>query len=301
MARNESDSETFSWKVGPADSRPIRILLYLAEGFLGGALLFIAVGFGRDLLSDALEGHLWLLGVAGVFAVLLVRWGWFLLWQRGTIRREGDPRLWTTKEWLEVQRWPWVVAVVILGGGGLVAASSSVSGWNDASGPLWYAAMAVALACALLAGSLCSRGEIDPDSLTLTAFRYGEWRELDLRTLTVVKPVRIGSHALVWLSVSPGVEKRTASQGFYAIPTAMLDRTWPAFEAGLAADPPIDSETIERGRFFRRVNRFVAVGFFLLALGVVAAMAWLGGPPFQLLVAVWALAGFGFLLVKLAA
>lgn len=299
MARNDSD--TLSWKLGPADSRSVRILLYLAEGWLGGALLFIAVDFGRDLLSDALEGHLWLLGVAGVFALLLVRWVWFLLWQRGTIRREGDPRLWTTKEWLEVQRWPLVVAAVVLVGGGLVAASSSVSGWNDANRPLWSGAMGVALACALLAGLLCSKGEIDPESLTLTAFRYGEWRELDLRTLTVAKPIRVGPHALVWLSVSPGVEKRTASQGFYSIPTDVLDRTWPAFEAGLAADPPIDDETIARGRFFRRVNRFVAVGFFLLALGVVAAMTWIGGPLFQVLVAVWALAGFGFLLVKLAA
>ena len=81
----------------------------------------------------------------------------------------------------------------------------------------------------------------------------------------------------------------------------MLDRTWPAFEAGLAADPPIDDETIARGRFFRRVNRAVAVGFFLFALAVVAAMAWLGGPLFQLLVAIWAFTGFGVLLVKLAA
>ena len=119
MVRNESDSETLSWKVGPADSRPVRILLYLAEGCLGGALLFIAVAFGRDLLSDALGNRPWLLGVTGVFAVLLVRWVWFLLWQRGTIRREGDPWLWTTREWLEVQRWPRVVAAMAWLGGPL--------------------------------------------------------------------------------------------------------------------------------------------------------------------------------------
>jgi hypothetical protein len=301
VVRNALDSGTLSWKVGPADSRPIRILLYLAEGGFGGALLFVAVDAGRRVVADPVAGDPWLLGVVGVFAVLLVRWGWFLLWQRGTIRREDDSRLWTTHEWLEVYRWPRVAAAVVLVGAGLVAVDSSVSGCNDANTPIWYGTMVVALACALLAGLLCSKGELDAESLTLIAFRYGEWREVDLRTLTVAKPVRVGPYAFVWLSVSPGVEKRTATQGFYAIPTDCLDRAWPAFEAGLAADPPIDDETVERGRFFRRVNRFVAGGFLVLGLGILVGLAWLGGLGPQLLMGVVALAGFGLFLLKLAA
>lgn len=296
MVRNESDSETLSWTVGPAESRLVRVLLYLAEGFFGGGIVVLLVAFGRSLLPTGFAGSSWTLVVLA-FAGLPLAWKFWIYF----VRRSNHLTVWLWHDWLAVHRWWWALSVAILVGGVLVAVVLRSPWYSYADRSAWFGALFVSLACALLAGLLSSKGELDSKSLTLTTLRYGEWRDLDLRMLTVTERATFGPHAVVWLSVSPGVENRTATQGFYSVPADVLDRAWPAFEAGLAADPPIDDETIARGRFFRRVNRTVAVGFFLFALAVVAGMAWLGGPLFQLLVAIWALAGFGFLLLKLAA
>jgi hypothetical protein len=296
-----SGSGALSWKVGPADSRLVRVLTYLAEGFLGGALLFAVFDALWGLVFGTAAGNSLGLGVAALFVVLLARWVWFTLWARRATRHADDPGRWMTREWLEVYRLRWVVVLTMLVGGGLLAADSFLSLHGDDSESLWFGAMLVSVGCILASGLLSTRGELDADSLTLTTYRYGERRELDLRTLTATKRLTLGNHTLLWLSVTPGVEKRTAMQGFYAIPTPVLDRGWSAFEAGLAADPPMNDETVERGRFFRRVNRFVAAGVLLLALGALVGLAWLGSPLVQLLIFGWTVGLFSVFLLKLAA
>jgi hypothetical protein len=300
LSGNRSRRGELSWTVGPADSRLVRTLTYLAEGFLGGALLFAVFGLAQSLVFGVATGNPLSLGVAALFVVLLARRLWFTLWARGVMRRADDPGRWMTREWLEVYRLRWVVVLTILVGGGLLAADSFLSLQGDERESLWFAAMLVSAVSILASGLLSTRGELDADSLTLTVHRYGEWRELDLRTLTAARRVALEGHTLLWLSVTPGVETRTATQGFYAIPTPVLERAWPAFEAGLAADPPLDPETVERGRFFRRVNRFVTAGFFLLAFGALAGLAWLGSPLVQLLIFAWTIGLFSVFLLKLA-
>jgi hypothetical protein len=61
-----------SWEVGPADSRPIRVLLYLAEGLLGGAVLSLflsAVWVGGSLWNLLVLG--WLAVGGGLFLLRL--------------------------------------------------------------------------------------------------------------------------------------------------------------------------------------------------------------------------------------
>lgn len=131
--------------------------------------------------------------------------------------------------------------------------------------------------------------------------RYGEWREVDLRTLTAVRRVSAGGFTVLWLSVAPGVEERTAVQGFYAMPTEIAESALPAFEEWLAAVPPIDAETAERARFFRKVNRVVLGGGLLLAVGGLVAFAWFGMPFWNLLVFAWLVVGGGLFVLKMAA
>ncbi len=81
----------------------------------------------------------------------------------------------------------------------------------------------------------------------------------------------------------------------------MFETAWSAFEVGLAADPPIDAETAERAAFFRRVNRVVAGGVLLFAVGGLVGLVWLGGPVWNVLVFAWLILGRGLFFLKLVA
>ncbi|WP_158057558.1 hypothetical protein [Halorussus halophilus] len=100
--------------------------------------------------------------------------------------------------------------------------------------------------------------------------------------------------------MTPGVEKRIASQGVYSIPRAILDRNWHVFEAGLDAEPPLDPGEIARARFFRRVNRAVAVGFFGVLVAALAVLFWFGMPLWRVLQFTFVVAFVGAILFKVA-
>lgn len=289
-----------SWRVGPANSRLVRVLTYLGEGWFGGALVFGAVWVGRSLVpAVASDSALFLAGGAFLVAVAL-RWLWFLFWQRRLARRESDLRLWVQQEWLATYRWEWVVGLTLLVGGGLVALDLLVPLRDDARRWLWWGTLFVGVTPLFAASLLSTRGELDSGALTLRTVRYGQWRELDLRTLTGVHRVALGDFVVLWLSVTPGVEKRTAKQGVYVLPASAFDAARPAIVAGLDAPVPLDDETVERAEFFRRVNRFVAAGVLALGVAFFAFSVWLGLRPVQLFGAVWGFVLFGSFLLKLA-
>ncbi|MFC4552207.1 MULTISPECIES: hypothetical protein [Halorussus] len=123
---------------------------------------------------------------------------------------------------------------------------------------------------------------------------------MDLRTLTGVRHVTVGEFAVLWLSASPGVEKRSAVQGLYAMPAETFERAKPAFEAGVAAPVPLDAETVERARFFRRVNRVVLAAFVAVTVVAFGVLFWIRAPAYLYLQWLWGFVLFGALLFKLA-
>lgn len=304
--------ERLSWAVGPADSRAIRVLFYLAEGLLGGAVAAVVVSGSEEALPAGLPGGPVSPGLVAVFVLLVLgSVVWFYALARVAVEQSrkpdsSDPTSWAQFQhsalaaWTRDQQWRWPGLIGIVVAAGLVALGPNAPG-TLSEDPLWFGALLLAVGCSALGELLSSEGRIDPESLTLATPRYREWREVDLRTLTSVRRVSVGEFTVCWLSVAPGVGKRTALQGFYAVPTAVLERAWSAFEEGLAADPPVDAETAERARFFRRVNRVVAGGVLSLAVGTLFALGLLGVPVWNLLVLTWLILGGGLFFLKLAA
>lgn len=309
-----------SWSVGPADSRAIRVLFYLAEGLLGGAVAAILLSRSEELLSTGFPVGPVAPGLVAVFVLLVLgRAVWFYALARVTVEQSRKSDSTESAEsrdsarptsstqfhnsalaaWTRNQQWRWSVAVAIVVTVGLVALAPDARVAYPES-PLRFGTLLLAVGCSALGELLSSEGRIDLDSLTLAAPRYREWREVDLRTLTSVWRISMGPFTILWLSVRPGVERRTAIQGFYAIPTPIVERAWSAFEAGLAADSPIDAETAERARFFRRVNRAVAIGVLLIGVGGLLGLAWVGTSLWYLFVFLWLLIGGGLFFLKLA-
>ncbi|UPV73344.1 hypothetical protein M0R89_12395 [Halorussus limi] len=292
---------SLSWSVGPADSRAVRVLFYLAEGLLGGAVVSILFSVAAETLPAALAGDPWAPGLLAVFALLAVGrvvWGYAVVRAAADRSRSGPGA--TLLTWTRDQQWRWPLLVTLVVGTALVALGSGATGaFSEDS--RWLGTLLLAAGCSALGEFLSSEGRLDADELTLATPRYREWREVDLRALASVRRVSVGPFAVCWLSVAPGVEDRTTIQGFYAIPTGVVERGRSAFETGLAAVPPVDPETAERARFFRRVNRVVAAGAFLLAVGGLLALAWVGTSAGNLLVFAWLLVGGGLALLRFVA
>ncbi|WP_158057559.1 hypothetical protein [Halorussus halophilus] len=194
MATESEDA----WTLGPAESRLIRVCLYLAEGSLGGLLLFWVVAGGQLVLPDLLAGNRWVLAVGAVLVLALARWASFWLWFRRAIRDESHERWWLLRDWLSVYRPSILVAITLLLGVGLLALDQHGLRLPQSEAfSYWFELLFVAAACNALAGALSSKGELDAESLTLRTYRYGQWRELDLRMVSSVHRVNTGDDALL--------------------------------------------------------------------------------------------------------
>ena len=294
----ESD---LSWKLGPGEARLIRVCLYLSEGLLGGLLFYWLLAGTRSFLPAVLAGDHWLLGVGVLFVLALARWAWFWLWLRRSVRDESNARWWLLRDWLAVYRPSILAAIAVTFGVALLAVDPSgrsfgaTAGWSP-----WFPVLFAALLCNALATILSSKGELDPESLTLSTFRYAQWRDLDLRLVSSVRRVTVGDHAILWVSLTPGAGDRITSQGFYSMPARTLDRNWHAFETGMTDDSPLDADELERALFFRKVNRAVAVGFFGLVAATAALLVWSGMPHWHALQLLLAASLLGTILFKLA-
>ncbi|PSP55983.1 hypothetical protein BRC82_03180 [Halobacteriales archaeon QS_1_67_19] len=294
---SDAIARSVSWGVGPADSRAVRALRYLVEGVLGGTLLAVSVAVARSALLAAVAGEWWLLGLLAVFAGPFLR----LIPIMGKLRRSNERQRTWAPEWAAVRQWRWSVGIAALVGAAFLAVELRTSWVSTRPRAILVLAPTFAAVCSVAARVLSSNGAVDLESPTLTARRYGDRREIDLRNLTRVRTFELGRTTLVWLSLVPGVEKRTAKQGLYAVPTRTLDRVRSAFEAGLAADPTLDPDAIERGRFLRRVNRVAAAAVFAVAVGAVAVLAWFGNLLPWLFPVAFGVGALGIFRLKLAA
>ncbi len=115
-----------SWTVGPADSRAIRGLFYLAEGLLGGALVSALFSTADDLLPSATVVEPWTSGLVAVFVLLVLgRLVWFYAIVRVTADQSRDSAARTHQSamatWTRDQQWRWPLAVVAVVGTGLAA------------------------------------------------------------------------------------------------------------------------------------------------------------------------------------
>lgn len=113
---------------GPADSRHVRTLLYLGDGTMAGAILYLAVAQVAFLLSG-LEP--WMVGVVLAFLAIGSVHGWALLRaMRSQSRRSDTAQSRISEEWRAVRRWRWVGAVALPVAAVLVATTVLRWGWE---------------------------------------------------------------------------------------------------------------------------------------------------------------------------
>lgn len=96
---------------GPADSRLVRILFYLADGVMAGAVLYVGISTVFFLFSGL---ELWMITILLVFVAIGTLHGWaWLSSARSRARRSDSAHSRISNEWKETRRWS-LVAVVAL-------------------------------------------------------------------------------------------------------------------------------------------------------------------------------------------
>lgn len=136
-----------SFSSGPADSRVVRLLFYLADGMLFGGVLYVVVAgvfiLGETDIAGWYPGdEFW--GVAFLVLVLLaiaVR-NAVLAW----LASRDAPRSRVYDEWRETVQWRWVGVVAVTVAGILLGVS--VLWW----GPRWYQDPTLLVITTLLVG-----------------------------------------------------------------------------------------------------------------------------------------------------
>lgn len=108
---------------GPAISFRVRALFYLAEGLLGGAVLYAVYGLGSSLLPALVgERSRWVAGFLGVVVLFfVVRVALFV----AVLKYRGESR--ASREWRSTRRWLVVFVTATLVGVLLVTADLALS------------------------------------------------------------------------------------------------------------------------------------------------------------------------------
>lgn len=283
---DEPHAGDLSWSLGPANSRLVRVLLYLMFGWVPAFLVveagwFIGQSPGTLLLFAR---PVVLLAVVVFIAIVLGQldrweryvpaWSWFLI------------------EFSRVNRVVWFVAAILVDALVLAALRTWVSGdvfLGEGVGPLAVLAIGTRF--------LISKGEIDAEAMTLF---YDGWREVDLEYVTDVRIFRVGRRAFLILSFRPEMPQRSW-RGPYTLPTAVADRAQPVFEAGRAAGEDRFGATDDRAETRRPSRTVLVAGILVFFGGPVILVAFLSvlGVPFEFAVTVglfFAMFGVWFLL-----
>jgi hypothetical protein len=242
-----------SWGREPSTSRLVRVLLYLADGALGGVvlyLLYLGWQFGPAVARGDVSNF-----DLGFGLLILVLWGGMTLLivvvQRSYV---SDSRWW--HEWQAVRQWSWVV--VASAGMAAVYVGSVAVVWSQF---MPFFGQLVPILGALIVwvmlfgtgGGLSAEGEIDPESRTLTWAGY----EVDLDNLTNYRQTSVGSRSLLFLSFSR-VDIPIGRSLWLLLPNDTANAAVPVLEAGLAQEA-------DRGIMMNpRVRRIMLTGGFVL-------------------------------------
>lgn len=113
---------------GPTDSRLVRILFYLADGMMAGAMLYFGVSTVFFLFSGL---ELWMVAILLIFIAIGTLHGWaWLLSARSQARRSDTVHSQISNEWKETRRWRWVAVVALPIAAILVSVTILRWGWE---------------------------------------------------------------------------------------------------------------------------------------------------------------------------
>lgn len=264
---------TLSWDRGPAESRLVRTLSYLAWGLFGGLPLSGVVVFRRWLAStaaDVVTGDVDPMAVAFALGFLILAVP--MLWVGYVHNRRIEPRSRAMAEWQQFRPWRRGAVAAVLVAILVLLGEAAFEPWFVAQPRVFsFSVLLVVIGVDVLAHLLGTVGELDLDRMTIS---YKNRDDADLRYLDDVKRLRVGAYTLLWLSFVPGAPDRFSVQGLYVLPTDVTERAWPTFEAGIAADV----EREEKSRVAYRINVLVTAAAVALPAAALAWLVWVGGP-----------------------
>ena len=117
---------------GPADSRLVRSLFYLADGLIVGAVLYFGVSVGLFALPGLDGFENWML-VALLFILStigpLLGWAW-LVSERSRTDNSEPASAQISTEWKETRRWGWIAVMAIPVAAILVGVTIFRWGWE---------------------------------------------------------------------------------------------------------------------------------------------------------------------------
>lgn len=199
-----------SWSWRPADSRLVRLLLYIPHGLLGGLFVLMLVPLSLSLVQSLRAGE-----IRAVLIVVLVLAGWLIAqtillgWSgRVSLRRDG-----LFSEFYRASRLRWHAVAALVG----AAVQLLVFHFSPA---VWAIGMLSTLGVSLSAAMvLSSAGELYPDGETLM---YRD-REIDLDSFADARRLSVGRRTFVWSSSSQSQEQAGgAPPRLLAVPTRLL-------------------------------------------------------------------------------
>jgi hypothetical protein len=184
-----SDSAVTSWSGDAAASRLGRLCLYAQVAFFGGLALVVAAAFALFALRSVQTGAY---GQLALVALLALVGGPYSLLYLLPLLTDDDSRQSLTAELPDYGRLHWggVAAATLLG------AVSIVLAIGLGSMALLAAFLFVPAITFGVAGTLDSRGELDPDRRTLV---YGD-RDVGLGAVTGWRRCDAGGYTFLWLS-----------------------------------------------------------------------------------------------------
>lgn len=197
-------SKVHSWTIGPAESRSIRILLYLAIGLVPAYfILTIAKIIGTGGLSFRI------ILVGGLLAVVLV-----LIVIRAAFAVHVSPTYWVFTEFYQVAHPVWISVVTLIAIAVLTAFTKLVASIHISFFLLWIACISGAIL-------LSSRGTIDLKNQTLTYVTIRQY-EIPLESVTNTKRFTVGRREYLWLSFCTA--DRTFADRLVVIPVRVFDQ-----------------------------------------------------------------------------
>ena len=247
----------FSWRVGPAESRLVRTLLYLATALVP-AYPIVVVLEALTLTGLSLSG----LVIGLLFTVVLI-----IVTGRTVLAVQAAPTYWVLEDFLEVLQLRWLGVTTLLAIGGLAV----VSRW---AGMVYLAFFLVWFPCLGGVLLLSSHGTIDPGERVLTYVTVRRYA-IPLDTITTMKQFEVGQRTYLWLSFH--TTEGTPVDRLVMVPTVVYEQIASVFER---AQTPAD-ETKEESTSQSWVELVAGVLVFGgLSVGL-ALILYLGGLPLE--------------------
>ena len=247
-----------SWGREPSTSRLVRVLLYLADGALGGLLLYLLYVGWRFRLAIT-SGRLSEFDLGFGLLILFLWGGLTLLIVIVQVSYVSDSRWW--QDWQAVRRWPWIITASIVMA--VIYEGSVVLVWSQLE-PVFGQLVPVLSALILwvilfgTGGGLSAGGVIDTESRTLTWAGY----EVDLDNLTHYRQVSLGGRTLLILSFSR-VDIPIGRSLWLLVPNETADAVVPVLEDGLDHQADLGIMMNPHVRRIMLTGGFVLIALFL--------------------------------------